>query len=81
MPAYTPTEADLAWVTITLRLLNDGGIWICPGTTQLYRVSHKDKTMSLISSPRSDPDFTEKTRATFAAVGYTILDETPQVAN
>lgn len=44
---WTPTHDDLLWLAHMLELLREGGLLVYPATGLMYKVSHKNKTLTL----------------------------------
>lgn len=72
---FTPNEAQIAWARRLLSSLNDDAAWIVPATGQIYKVSHTNKTITLIEGdPNDHQGWHEMNKVLFAAVGYRVLD-------
>jgi hypothetical protein len=72
---YIPTLNDIGWARYTLNLVADGGMIVMPSTMMVYRVSHKEGTLTLTTAPDNldNRDLHHKTHFVFAAVGYKVL--------
>ena len=73
---YQPSPSDIAWTENVLRIIRDGGVWGIPGTGQVYKVDHKEKTLTLIMDPGT-PEADElhlKIIAVAKAMGWKVYD-------
>lgn len=72
---WEPNSQTVAWFANLMRMLADGAVWAVPGTSQVYRINHKAKTLTLVHGDAADPNhWHDKTKKTLAKLGYTVLD-------
>lgn len=74
---YKPTPEDIAWARQTLALLADGGTIVYPSAMMIYKVDKQRKTLTridLMGLPSESNEMHRRTKAVFAAVGYTVVD-------
>jgi hypothetical protein len=75
---YIPNEEDLQWARITLQMVREDGVISFNGTL-LYRVSHKNRTLTLLN-PELLLDYKMlrvhmRTVTVFAFVSYRVSEE------
>lgn len=81
-PNWKPTPDILAWFRNFLRIMNEGSIWTAPGSQHIYKISHKNKTLTLTHGDPNDPKhWHDKNKKTLAELGYTVLDKEPPKDN
>lgn len=82
MMSYRPTRVDIEWAREQLRRLKQGGTMAFPATRLVYHVDHINRKVVLINpdQARSPESRTvhERTIATFAAVGYDVIEQRGQ---
>ena len=75
-PVYKPTVADLQWARNLVAVCRDGAIIKYPKTSMIYRVDHKDRTLTLqnVDQLLSFPSFVihYQTIDVFREIGYTV---------
>lgn len=68
---WQPSAYDLHWTHQMLSLIKDGGAWGVPMNGNIYRISHKHKTMTLVAGDEDDLDF--KTGIVLRKLGWTLV--------
>jgi len=73
-PTWQPTPEILAWFRNFLNRTRPG-VWVAPGSGQIYKINPQSKTMMLIHGSPNDPKhWHDKNKKTMAALGWTVLD-------
>lgn len=55
--------------------MREGAVWGVPGTGQIYKISHANKTFTLIDGEPNDPKhWHDMNKVTLAKLGYRVLD-------
>lgn len=67
MTAYQPTQEDIDWMKTVLALLKEGSTWAWPNADATFRVSHKNKTVTM-TSPSPNPLFDGENKSRLKAV-------------
>jgi hypothetical protein len=63
----------LAWFSNLLRVMKHGAVWGVPGSTQVYRIDKKNKTLILIAGdPHDELHWHDKNIKTLAALGWKV---------
>jgi hypothetical protein len=68
---YKPTAEDLLWASKLLVGLREGGRWGWPDIGCTFRISHADRTLTLIDGEPPEGAM-EKTAAVFEELGYEV---------
>lgn len=80
--AFQPNPAQIQWARQLLAHLREGAAWAVPATGQIYKVSHQDKTLTLMTGdPDDEQGWHQMNKALFAKVGYQVLDAPPPPPN
>lgn len=73
-PNWQPTPEILAWFRNFLNRTRPG-VWVSPGSGQIYNINPQTKTMTLIQGdPNDEKNWHNKNKKTMAALGWTVLD-------
>lgn len=74
---WQPTPQVLEWFRHFLRNMREGAMWAVPGSQHVYRISHADKTFTLLQGDPNDPkNWHKKSKRTLAQLGYRMIDGT-----
>lgn len=81
-PDWRPTPGILQWFRNLLRGAPEGTEWTMPSSGQVYKISHADKTVTLIKgAPNDSMHWHDKNKLVFGMLGYRTLDpSTPDQA-
>ena len=73
-PEWQPTPEILAWFHNFLNRTRPG-VWVSPGSGQMYNLNPQTKTAILISGSPNDPKhWHDKNKVTMQKLGWTVLD-------
>lgn len=79
---YQPTPADVAWTRRHLNMLKEGAIWGYPGIFCFFRVSHADRSLTLVDAlDLKDPHVIENLatlEAVLTACDYRLIRPAPE---
>jgi len=71
---WEPSPEILAWFHNFLRRTRPG-VWVSPGSGQIYNLNPQTKTATLISGSPNDPKhWHDKNKVTMRRLGWTVLD-------
>jgi hypothetical protein len=68
---WEPKSSDIVWASKLIRMMNDGDSWCMPMNNTVYKVDHKNKTLTLIEG-RVDVMFFRNSKC-FGKIGYKVL--------
>lgn len=73
-PDWQPSPEVLEWFRRFLTRTRPG-VWVMPGTGQIYNLNPQTKTMMLIKGDPDDPKhWHDKNKVTLNLLGWTVLD-------
>lgn len=76
---WQPTPGILAWYRRFLSVMRDCSLWGAPSTGQIYLLSHRRKTFTLVyGNPNDSQHWHDKNKVTLDKFGYRVLDR-PEV--
>ncbi len=72
---FVPNHQQIEFFRLLISRANEGMEWTLPSTGQVYRVSPKDKTFTLIRNTENDPDdWHGKNRVIVEKLGWKMVD-------
>lgn len=72
---WQPSREILAWFRSFVGMMREGSTWASPGSGHVYRISHANKTFTLVAGDPHDPrHWHDKNKRSLEALGYTVLD-------
>lgn len=72
---FVPNYQQIEFFEMLIAKVSDGAEWKVPSTGQVYRISHKDKTFTLIRNTQNDKDdWHSKNKIILGKIGWSMID-------
>lgn len=72
MVALPYPQCYLDWCQNLVDSVRDGGVWAIPRSSLVFRLSKRDKTLTLVSGDPESDDVVQTSRA-FAEIGWRVV--------